>query len=180
MKMEIPNALAWSKILKLKSIERGWYMPEDIARMLVSRLKTNGHLLKGLTQHYIALKRKYNKIPNIDIARYLLEREYDRRGELQKTINPQEILSKVAGYFGITVEKLTGKGRDGKSSLARQVATYLLKKDIELSFAEIGYLLGNRDHSTIIYSWKRANAKISEDNDVNNMILEIRSYIYAS
>ncbi len=180
VRMEIPNALAWAKILKLKSIERGWYIPEDIARMLVGRLKTNGHLLKGLTQHFIALKRKYNKIPNIDIAKYLLEREYNRRGEFPKAVNPKEILSAVAGYFGIAVEELTGKRRDGRSSFARQIAAYLLKEDIELSFAEIGYLLGNRDHSTVIYSWKKANEKINADNDVNNMIFEIRSCIYAS
>jgi len=50
----------------------------------------------------------------------------------------------------------------------RQVAMFLLKKELGLTFAEIGNLLGGRDHTTIMHGVEKVdnmlkNSLINED-----------------
>lgn len=179
-RLDMPRISTWERILKLKSIEMGWCMPDNIAKIIVKELNVNGHSIKGIAQHYIALKKNYSKIPNIDIAEHLLEYEYNQKRKLPEAINPREVLVKVSEYFGISSPNLISKKKNRKTAFARQIATYLLREDCNLSFTQIGSLLGNRDHSTIIYSWKKINNQIGAGNGVSDKVLEIRSLIYAS
>lgn len=66
-------------------------------------------------------------------------------------INPDEIILQVCKYYDISVNELTGRCRKRTLTRARQVVSYVLSKK-GYSLADIGKMLGNRDHSTIIYS----------------------------
>ena len=50
---------------------------------------------------------------------------------------------------------------------------YLSRKHTDLSFKEIGYLFGDRDHTTVMYAFKKIdkikNLKKEIRNDLNNI-----------
>lgn len=70
---------------------------------------------------------------------------------------PQNIIKEVAKKYGLSVERLINKhqGRMPWFVRARREAIHRLRDELKLSYPEIGRWMGNRDHSTIIYQYKK-------------------------
>ena len=69
----------------------------------------------------------------------------------ERHVTPSDIIRFVAHHYGVKVADL--KGRDNRRSVAfpRQVAMYLIREILSLSYPETGKLFG-KHHSTVIYS----------------------------
>ena len=72
------------------------------------------------------------------------------------------ILAAVSARYGVTVEQLKGKRRNQHMSQPRQVAMWCLRK-ANLSYAEIGLVLGNRSHVAVMHGVRRVNAALRDD-----------------
>jgi chromosomal replication initiator protein len=68
---------------------------------------------------------------------------------------PAAVLDAVAAVTGIARADLAGRSRSRDVAYARHLAMYLLKEDARMTVAEIGRLLGNRDHSTVLAGIQR-------------------------
>lgn len=64
---------------------------------------------------------------------------------------PDEIIDNVCSYYNVKPTQLKSPKRDAFLVRPRQVAMYLLKKQMGLTYVEIGNLLGGRDHTTIMH-----------------------------
>jgi chromosomal replication initiation ATPase DnaA len=64
-------------------------------------------------------------------------------------VTPADVIDLTAKGYGVSVEAITGRARTRYVCKARREAIRSLRA-IGLSFDEIGALLGNRDHSTLI------------------------------
>jgi len=70
----------------------------------------------------------------------------------------EKIKREVARKWGFRVSDLEGPGRHKTLAFARHEAMYRVKHETPLSYPEIGYFFGRRDHSSVIYgvnSYKR-------------------------
>jgi chromosomal replication initiator protein len=83
-------------------------------------------------------------------------------------------MTTVANYYGIDIEGLTGKGRDKQTSLARQVTMYLLRERNHCGLAEIGKMLGGRDHTTIMHGCEKIAAELDVNPELQDSVNEIR------
>lgn len=64
----------------------------------------------------------------------------------------EEIIEVVAHYFELPSEVLHMKTRKREIVQARQIAMYLSKEKTKLSLSEIGRLIGNKDHATVLHA----------------------------
>ena len=83
-------------------------------------------------------------------------------------MHPEDIVRNTCVFYNIKVTQLKGAKRDASLVRARQICMYLLKKELGLTFAEIGNILGGRDHTTIMHGVEKVEkllpkSKISED-----------------
>lgn len=76
------------------------------------------------------------------------------------------ILGAVAGLWGVTVEEMKGPRRSNHLAHPRQVAMYLIRKRCQSSFVRVGLLLGNRDHTTVIFGVNRIRAMLAIDGEL--------------
>ncbi len=67
----------------------------------------------------------------------------------------QEIMGQVAKHFSLSVEELISHRRQQKTVLARQIAIFICRQLHNTSFTQIGSLFGGRNHSSVIYAFKR-------------------------
>lgn len=74
------------------------------------------------------------------------------------------IISTFAEHFGIQKDFLIGSSRKEDVVRIRGIIIYILRKYGELSFPVIARLLGNRDHTTIIHSFKKKSAEMTSSN----------------
>jgi chromosomal replication initiator protein len=77
-------------------------------------------------------------------------------------MDEHEILAKVAGKFGVSIEVIRGKKRSQHIAFARQVAMYLIRENTGITWKAIGELLGHRDHSTAMHGWRVIKMRMAD------------------
>ncbi len=87
------------------------------------------------------------------------------------------IATSVADYFNLSMEELTGKKRDRRVVLARQIAMYLMREENNCSFTEIGRELGNRNHATALHGHEKIAREMNLDPNLRSQISEIKNAI---
>jgi len=99
---------------------------------------------------------------------------------LTSTNHKQDIkllLRTVADHFNLTAEELIAKRKDRKTTLARHVATYLMREGYSYSLTEIGKELGGRNHATILHGYEKIASELNINPNLSNQIAEIKEKI---
>ncbi len=84
------------------------------------------------------------------------------REEERYVLTADMILESVAGHFEVEREEITGKAQSRDCVLPRQIAMYLCRSQLKMSYTKIGDLF-ERDHSTVMTSVKRIQKDFDED-----------------
>jgi chromosomal replication initiator protein len=148
----IPDYETRLAIIKIKSTERGFQLTEEILSYIATHIQKNVRELEGALNRVVALSQIYNRIPDIREVKNILNAYL--AVPYRKT-SPQVILKTVADFFSIPLSDLTKRSRKKDIVKPRQIAMYLLREEIKLSFPEIGQKLGGRDHSTVIHACEK-------------------------
>ena len=93
----------------------------------------------------------------------------------KKTFHPDDIINNVCAYYKIKPTQIKSQKRDASLVRARQIAMYVLKKDLDLTYVEIGNMLGGRDHTTVMHGVEKVE-KMIETKDLGQEILGIKNY----
>ena len=91
---------------------------------------------------------------------------------------PRQIINRVAEYFQIRPSDIKGTRRIKALVLARQITMYLLRKELQLPFTEIGECLGGRDHTTIMHGDNKIAGGLAESERLRLDVTNIRKAIY--
>ena len=75
-------------------------------------------------------------------------------------ITAESIKRIVCKNFNIKISDMESSNRAVKYSHPRHIAMYLCRNLTDLSLPKIGEFFGNRDHSTVIYSFDKISAEI--------------------
>ncbi|MEB3206856.1 MAG: chromosomal replication initiator protein DnaA [Vampirovibrionales bacterium] len=112
---------------------------------------------------YAMLHAPHNKLSSasIEVSASLVQ------SALGHSLNPDRvcanrILQTVARYYHLDAADLQGPSRLKDITHARQMAIYLMRSVLMLSFQKIGNILGNRGHSTIMHAYERFRSALSE------------------
>ena len=90
--------------------------------------------------------------------------------ENEKKLTPEYILDVVAEHYGVRKEDIKSQKRTKEIVLPRQVAMYLIRLLNDISLQDVGKLLGNRDHSTIIHGYEKIDKEIAKNPELANSI----------
>ncbi len=109
-----------------------------------------------------------------DFVRTVLSEVYDTR---TTEITPEIIKNCVAGYFGIKPADLEGGTHARNVAYPRQIAIYLVRELTDYSFPKIGEVFGGRDHSTILYSYKKITKEIKKTPELSDVVENIKKLL---
>ena len=91
--------------------------------------------------------------------------------------NIAKIQKAVADYYNITIEDLKSKKRTANINYPRQIAIYLCRNYTDESFPKIGLEFGNRNHSTIIHACDKIKEDLQNNNQLKEIIRQIKDNI---
>lgn len=154
-------------IIKGKIKEYKVKIPNDIIYLLLRSSNNIKIILKNIIriQRYLQLN---NDNINISLVYLMISKNIDNTN-----IGVKDIQSLTARYFDISTSDIISDKRKKVYAYPRQLAMYLSRKYTNLSFQQIGYQFGNRDHSTVIYASKKINKikKLEKEvkGDLNNI-----------
>lgn len=141
---------------------------DEVFDYIAQNFIDNVRELKGAFNKVSAYAEVFDCEVNIQTAQKALKLEIKKR-----EITPDFLSKKVAEYFGVTLKDLKGNARNQKVAKARQVALYLCREILNMSYESIGDFF-NKKHSTVIYSCRDVvGEKIKTDEKLKQIIDEI-------
>lgn len=162
-------------ILQAKAASHGHTLPEDTVEYLATSIQTNIRELEGSLNQLIAFCELKNSLPTIDIAAALMG---NKRAHL-KRLTAKQIIERTSRHFQIDLVEIIGPKRDKDIVLPRQIAMYLLRKELHLSYPKIAQELGRKDHTTAMHSVDKIENSMGFDHDVRQHINDIKDRLHA-
>ncbi len=162
-------------ILETKSKEWKIDIPSDVLDYVATNVQNNIRELEGALKKLMGFQDLKKKKLDIDLAKKCLK---DLTRNQTRSTNPQKIISSVADYYDLEMKELLSSTRKKDVAYPRQIAMYLLRKDLKKSFLSIGELFGGRDHTTVIYACAKIDQEVIKDGRLSEEIGMIRQRIY--
>ncbi len=167
--MQIPDFETRCAIIQTKAESRGIKLPSDVVEYLSQGIRTNIRELEGVLNQLLAHCEIRQINPDLALAKSLIGNTKNR----PKHINPKLVIEKTTKYFHISIEELLGPKRDKDIVLPRQIAMYLMRSELHLSFPKIAKELGRKDHTTAMHSVEKVEKQISSDQLIKEAIERI-------
>lgn len=93
-----------------------------------------------------------------------------RTGGTEPSVGHREIVEEVSRLYALRPEEVLGNGRRPQLVLARQIAMYVCRRRLGLSYPELGRMFGGRDHSTVVHAIKKIKKMLESNKDVQTVV----------
>jgi chromosomal replication initiator protein len=174
--IQMPDFETRCAILEAKAGESGVAISRDTVEYLATNIKTNIRELEGALNQLLAFAEMRGIEPDIQTATGLL-------GNVRQTrpshLTPKQIIDRTAKHFQIDAVDIKSPKRDKYIVVPRQIAMYLLRSELHLSFPRIATELGRKDHTTAIHSVEKIEKAIKLDFMIREQVSEIKEKLYA-
>ena len=147
-------------ILKSKIEEKNIHfnITDDVINYIANVARNNVRELEGALNRIIAINQLNKEDITLDSVKDILGKISPKQTTLGLTA--KKVLKKVAEYFDITLEKLTGSSRKKELVVPRQICMFLMRQELNASYPNIGSELGGRDHTTAIHAFNKIAEEI--------------------
>lgn len=174
--IQMPDFETRCAIVAAKAASSGVELGQETIEYLANNIKTNIRELEGALNQLLAYAEMRGVTPDISTAEGLLG---SVRHSRPQHLTPKNIVDKTAKHFQLDIREICGSKRDKHIVLPRQIAMYLLRSELHLSFPRIAGELGRKDHTTAIHSVEKIEKAIKLDNLIREQVAEIRDKLYA-
>ena len=173
--IQMPDYETRCAIIEAKAHLSGVSLGKDTVEYLADNIKTNIRELEGALNQLLAYAEMRGIEPDIATAEGLIGNV--RRSRPQH-LTAKQIVDRTAKYFQLPVTDMLSPRRDKHIVLPRQIAMYLLRSELHLSFPIIAGELGRKDHTTAIHSVEKIEKAIKLDFTIREHVAEIRERLY--
>ncbi|OIO47680.1 MAG: chromosomal replication initiator protein DnaA [Candidatus Portnoybacteria bacterium CG_4_10_14_0_2_um_filter_39_11] len=161
-------------ILKTKAQENDFDIPNESLEFIAQNVKTNIRELDGVLKRVMASYNLKKITPILANVQKLIE---DANQTPKNIVNYKTIIKTVADFFDLQEKDLTNKSRKQEVVHPRQIAMYLMRQELKISFPFIGSKFGDRDHTTVMYACQKMSRLFQEREDIRQEISLIREKI---
>jgi chromosomal replication initiator protein len=173
--IQMPDFETRSAIIQAKAGLSGIELNRETVEYLAKNINTNIRELEGALNQLLAFCEMRGVEPDVETAIGLL-------GNVRQTrphhLTPKQIIDKTARYFRIEPAVIMSSKRDKHIVVPRQIAMYLLRSELHLSFPRISVELGRKDHTTAIHSVEKIEKAIKLDFMIREQVADIREKLY--
>jgi len=174
--VQMPDFETRCAILETKASLSGVELARDTVEYLANNIKTNIRELEGALNQLLAYAEMRGVAPDISTAEGLIG---NVRHSRPQHVTARQIIDKTARHFQIDAKEMCSAKRDKHIVVPRQIAMYLLRSELHLSFPKIAGELGRKDHTTAIHSVEKIEKAIKLDFLIREQVAEIREKLYA-
>jgi len=158
-------------ILQKKAQEKGHIIGQDLLHYVAENFEGNIRDMVGVLTQIIARVELSEKNPSLELVENLVKLHSSKGGSYKrKNITPEKIIQKVSKHFGISRDLIKGKERKHEISDARHVAMYIIRKECNKPYEEIGDMFSGRNHASVIHALKKITEKMQSCKDYKKEI----------
>lgn len=161
-------------IVQIKAKEKGIELPMELVSIIAANIEGARQIQGFLTRLF-----SESKIKNVPLDENLVKSLLGRIGkteeETKEKISPEKVFDAVSGHFGVTRKALISHVRARTIARPRQILMYLLRIELGLPLDEVGQIVGNRDHSTVMHAVDTITALASKDEKIRGDLMGIKN-----
>ncbi len=169
-----PDLETRQAILRSKADRAQRQVDPAVIELIARRVQSNIRELEGALTRVMAYADLIGQPLTMDLATSALADLIPRH----RTLTPMQIIETVAVFYNTTLDTLLGPDRTKDIALPRQMAMYLIREETDTSLPAIGEALGGRDHTTIMYGYKKIADMIERDDSIRRQAIAIRERLY--
>ena len=171
--MQAPDFETRLAILQAKAKHQGVNVSADVLEFIALQIQQNIRALEGSLNRVVAYAKLIRTMLTPELAAQALKGITDNKPKTFP-VTPALIMEAVVNSFQLTPSDLKSRKRDEATVLARQVAMYLIRQEINCSLAEIGQELGGRSPATISHAYQKIAGDINNSPSLRRKILNIQ------
>ena len=173
--VQAPDLETRIAILRKKAQSERLHIPDEVLEYIATVVSSNIRELEGALIRVSAFASLNRSNLDMSLAQTVLRDIIDQ--DDANVISPTDIITATAQYFKLTVDDLYGSSRSQSVATARQIAMYLCRERTSLSLPKIGQLFGNRDHTTVMYAYKKISELMKERRSIYNQVSDITTQL---
>ncbi len=173
-----PDLETRSAILQRKAAAQGVLLSVEVIDYIAKNVASNVRELEGSLTRFIAHCEFHHVEASVAAAASLFGSRANGKTKA-RAVTPKAILDKVANYYDLSSADLIGPKRDKEIVTPRQVAMYLMRHELSLSFPKIAAVVGGRDHSTAMHSVTKIEKLLEVDEALRGELSAIKERITA-
>ena len=159
-------------IIQIKTKEKGIEIPMDMVQLIAGNLETARKIEGFIVRLSSEVKLKQTEV-DVPLIESLIGKGVDPNGPVIKS-SPNDLVNATSKYFSIGKKALLGTSRARPVARPRQILMYLLRTQLLLPLQEVGRIVGNRDHTTVMHAVDKITHLASKDADIRTDIRGIK------
>jgi chromosomal replication initiator protein len=161
-------------IIKTKLQDKNISLSEEICGLISNKIQRNIREIEGILNKIIF----YQEVKNIELTAKIVEEIIDNIiQQSSKNITGNQVIKAVADFYELSTAELINRSRKKSVVEPRQIAAFLLRDLLGMSYPDIGEKLGKRDHTTAIYACGKISQEINKNQSLNQKIILIKEII---
>lgn len=173
--IQMPDFETRCAILEAKAAQVGIELDKPTVEYLANNFRTNIRELEGALNQLLAFSEMRGIAPTLETAEGLID---GSRASRPKHLTANQVIIKTAAFYQTTPELLKSPSRAKEIVLPRQIAMYLLRSELHMSFPKISNELGRKDHTTAIYGIEKVEKEYKLNTSVREHVNSIRESLY--
>lgn len=165
-------------ILEKKCAEKNFPLKTELTQIVAATVQSNIRELEGALNRIIAFHQLKNMEPSSESIKNLLNTL--GRSAARSSLTAHQIIEVISQFYSVSNEDILGKSREKKLSSPRQIAMYLLREEIKMSYPAIGEELGGRDHTTAMHAHTKVQNDIENDPKLRQEVEMIKQRLYVN
>jgi chromosomal replication initiator protein len=175
--IQAPDLETRMAILRTKLQKKGVSLSEEILYYIGENIQNNVRELEGALNRLIVYQQMENRVLNLEQAKQILASMVTSK---KKVTSIRKIASMVAEFYNITVDDLIKQSRRKEFVKPRQIAMYLVRKELESSFPTIGEFFGGRDHTTVMHAVEKVKKEVDDKDNFKQELDLILDKLYVT
>ena len=147
--IQAPDTETRLAIVQQKAEAEGFSLSSDVAAYVAEQVVSNVRELEGALTRLGAHASLTQTQITLELAQDVLRPLFGDRRKEPTTADVQRV---VCEHFGLSLNELKSKRRTQNLVVPRQIAMFLTRRLVNISFPAIGEQFGGRDHSTVIHA----------------------------
>lgn len=171
-----PNFELRSAILLIKAKEKGIDIDIEAVKIIAERIIDCRALEGTLLSIYAKILGIKDKIDLEDVELFFSKNKEVER----KKITPSDVIKTVCSFYNIKQSHLKSPSRAASIAFYRQIAMYILEKELSLTLAEAAEILNRKDHTTALHAKQKISNLILRDPNLKKDVDTIVQSLFQS
>jgi len=176
--VQSPDLETRTAILQKKAASQDFILPQPVANYMAENIKQNIRELEGALTQIIAVCEVRGIEPTVPLVSQMLGSLIAKKSK-KSNVSPKTVIEKVASYYDLKSDDITGPKRGREIVVPRQIAMYIMRHELNLSFPKIASACGGRDHTTAMHSVEKMEKQLEADEMFREEIQQVSDRVLA-